>query len=66
MIQDLNLFFEMNVNLTSWHIQEEIFSANLVNKEIFKQIVEIGFFAIMMKQGMLIILLLQLYVSGTC
>ena len=56
----------MNVNLTSWHIQEEIFSANLVNKEIFKQIVEIGFFAIMMKQGMLIILLLQLYVSGTC
>lgn len=46
------------INLISWQIQEDIIEicANLVNKEIFKQIVETGFLqSCVMKQDILII-----------
>lgn len=48
-LPSFNKIHERKINLTSWKIQEDIIEicANLVNKEIFKQIVETGFFAIM-------------------
>ncbi|XP_060855121.1 zinc finger MYM-type protein 1-like [Metopolophium dirhodum] len=48
-LPSFNEIHERKINLTSWQIQEDIIDicANLVNKEIFKQITETGFFAIM-------------------
>ena len=48
-LPSFNEIHERKINLTSWQIQEDIIEicANLVNKEIFKQITETGFFAIM-------------------
>jgi hypothetical protein len=48
-LPNFNEIYKQKINLTSWQIQEDIIEicANLVNKEIFKQIVETGFFTIM-------------------